>query len=421
MPSETGSARLESISSDQAAASTGSASNNVTTDERTGLFGQFLDTLDGFYDQDRSAKERKPTESGKIVVLQQPRGMKADRVASSSPTDRTDAGRTSGTSATAHRSTRDKKSSNGGLLGSFFGSDRGEGDSRQPAMPRAASPVAAPPASRHATSSANSGQRPAASGNRRHAPSDGRSMAQQNRPQTSWMKRMLWPFNGSDAPATRSRTAKQPQSRTAKQPQTAARPRVSEPVAQTHSEPVRRVRERPVRVRPSLVPSVAIEFAQATDLSPTGPETNTQVAKSKVSEKYDRAPQPSPQSSVTVREPTLADVTPIADETHTIRVAARGPEIEEERTPTLAEEYAKSEIRVAVPPPDRTDHYPSPRNVAPIRTSDYASVQFESSVDALGLAQSMNDFQNGPSRKPSTGGRSSLPEVRMARQPGMVR
>jgi hypothetical protein len=418
-PSEKSSARIVADSSSDQTTSVAkpSDSGSVTTDERGGLFGQFLDTLDGFYDQDRSASnEQKPaaSSSGRIVMLQQPDSVKADEVASSKPAERS----TTGT----RRSTTDKSSSNGGLLGSFFGKD---GDEEQPTIPT-------PPAPLYGASPRSTGQQPASSGNRRPAPSDGRSMAQQNQPKESWMKK-LWPFARNDAPETRPRTAERPQTaarpaerpqtvaRPVERPQTAARSRVSEPVAQTrsaptpYSEPMRRVRERTARVRPSLEPNVAIEFAPAAELAPE-PEIDAQLAKSDVSERFESAPTP---SSVSVREPTPADITPIDDETHTIRVATGRP-VEEKRTPTLAEEYAKTEIRVASPP-DRTDQVASPRCDAPLLPSEYASVPFESSVDALGLAQSMNEFQRRLARKPSTSETSGRAEVRTAKQPGMVR
>lgn len=385
-------AQVDAVPSDETSLVTKQAvSGNTAADEQAGLFGQFLGTLDTFYDHDQPSQQQGvATHQSSPSTGTAPQETKAVRVEGSPAVARPRVSHApTAPAVTRHAPASDISSmsrwTRGGLLGSWLGNEA----QRRP------SPEQAAPLPRQRVSSSKTSQNENVLSKSWHQVQDGARAMVQSAPKSSWMNRLL------GTPSTERQ-------------QVATRPTRGEQVAHAPVKPVRPVQ--PLRARPSLEPSVAIRFGHAEGLL-ARPEM--QLATSEASEIFGKAPAAAAVEVENVPTPTpaqVADITPIREDSS---VAVRPPA---EPTPTLADVNAGSEIKLAGPKPDWTDYLSSPDGDSPMLPSDFASIQFATSIETLGLAELMRSREK-EAEQPSTGDELSpeRPAIEVARQPKLVR
>jgi hypothetical protein len=464
-------------------------------DSSSGAFGQFLATIDDFYSQKTPSEPEQPqsakpaSETGKTgnqaaedkAVKKETEALvhKALPPAVPQETKMVRVGR-SNTRATVPRAaqpTVTKQAASepssvprwarGGLLGSFFGEKEAQDD--HPVEQKTQSPTpqvaqqTAPPETKRLSEAADPSHR-------QEAPRETGRLAKSAGAAKSWMGKMVDPLFGRDDPAelqandrppsrrtsvasTEGQATLPPKTRQAISPPAApparhtplAYPPLNQPLAHT-----RPGTSRPVPRKPSLDPTVAVQFGQK--YRPPAPsqttQTQTQLAQSATPSARRAAQPPRSQTQAVTRPSSSAgDITPIVPDSLAtaepervlpvppVDLADVLPAVEaaasrriamipdSERTPTLAEEYAQSDIEPAGPPASWNGYGTPPQTVATSKPAGLDGVAFESSINVLGLAELTGQGGKLNSTKPSTDGTPARksPVIEVARQPRMVR
>jgi hypothetical protein len=471
------------------------AETSAAVNSSRGAFGQFLSTIDDFYNQETPPEAEKPqpakqaSETGTTddhaaedkSVKTETEALVRDALPHTGPeeTKMVRVGRSSGRASLPRASqtplTKAEPSeqlnvprwARGGLLGSFFGDKEAQEDHAAEQMTQSPTPHVAEPTTPPAAKQLSQTAEP---GSNQEAPREAGTLARSAGAAKRWMGKMVDPLFGSDEPADRQASASparlQAKATTADRqaslpPAThqastspAARPTRHMPLAYPQmNQPLAHTRpgtSRPAQRRPSMDPTVAVQFGQK--YSPPAPsqpaQAQSQLAQLAPPSASQGVPSAKSQGqAVTPPSATAGDVTPIAgDDLATaapekvlpvspVDLADVLPAVEaaasrrvavvpdSERTPTLAEEYAQSDIQPAGPPASWNGYGTPPQGVATVKPPEFDGVAFESSINVLGLAELTGQAGKVNSIKPSTEGTPARrsPVVEVARQPRMVR